>query len=161
MNGFNYRPSFRSQRDANVLVRTSQGVRDIADPALPNIEAMGISPVQIARILWQKEDSTNTVMPRRVFLLVRRYRPLSEEQQHRDPYRAFGFALAGCLFCDELLDLEIIQAQDVICPFASTPQRKTDERSNEHNTSEESRIHVYPIIKVLSILFPENFCGGN
>lgn len=102
-----------------MLVRTSQAVHDIADPTLPNIEYMGISPVQIAR-------------PHSVFLLVRRYKPLKDAQD-RDPYRAFGFALAGCLFYDELSDLEVVRAQDVVCPFASTPQRETDADINEHN----------------------------
>ena len=123
MNGFSYRPSFRSKRDANALVRTSQAFRDIADPELPLIEEMGISPVQIIRILWEK-GVRDTLLPQtaaeKVLLVVRRYKPLSQEAQTRDPYRNFGFALSGCLFCAELLDLEVIRACDVVCPFAST-----------------------------------------
>lgn len=112
---------------------------------------MGLSPVKIIRILWVKQNHGTAQpedMSRSVFLLVRRYKPLNRDAEGHDPYRSFGFALAGCLFCAELLDLEIVQVQDVICPFASTSYAKAVFNTTEHSVFGDDLIHVFPIIKV-------------
>lgn len=58
--------------------------------------------------------------PTTVLLAIRRYTPLSEEDQEKDPYRLWGFA-GGELFYDHFLkDYLIIKPEEVIGHIAKT-----------------------------------------
>lgn len=55
-----------------------------------------------------------------ISLVVQRHQSLEREAAELDPYRTFGFVIAGRLFYARLLPPEVVSSQEIVCPFAKT-----------------------------------------
>ena len=140
---FTCRPFAMSDKDANVMIRTSgQTGIDLADASTPEVEATALVAVQIIRILWMKGSSSRTPA---VLLVVRRHQELPVNMKHQDPYRGLGFAVAGCLYRSAHKPFEVITADAIVCPFARTEYSGL---SMQVPVAHKDLVHDLPLVRV-------------
>lgn len=151
INGYNCRPYTTSLRDANVIIRGRDAI-DLMDPSLPEVEDTGLMAAQILRIL--RHNPSKLPQNDTVLLIVRCYEPYQGEAD-KDPYRGFGFALAGCLFQKRYGEMRIARADDIICQFIQTDYEEPggEEMIPPH-------VHVLPLVKVCFPAVPSSNSQG-
>ena len=142
LGGVFYQPYCRSPKNANVILRKVSSPATTIDPALPTAENADFVPSQILAIYSRKSAQESGIALSEVFLAVKRHIPLTEAEQVADPYREFGFVIAGGLFSPHFSPPEIVPVDDIVCLFAKTHFK--------HDTfvGIRSAIHVLPLIKV-------------
>lgn len=142
MHGFSYRPSARSLKDSNIIIRSQVQTAPSTLPA--DDVGNSFSAAQIAWILRAPSRSGNgtVVAPNTLIVIVRRLVPLSSAEAEADPYRKFPFYVAGSLFRNEFLRPEIISPEDILCPFARTPFKELGQM--QHG----DKVHVLPLNRV-------------
>jgi hypothetical protein len=112
------------------------------------------SPADANAIIWSNEtdNETDTQVPAHIlgifiyqastFLVLERLVALEPELKLKDPFRAFGFPIAGALFHDRCHPAEVVPLKDLVTLFAKTTYYDDILCLNV--------VHVLPILKVVS-----------
>ena len=93
-----------------------------------------------ARILTLFTDTTATTTPAPSFAVIERHVELSERDHVSDPYRRFGFPVAGALYYNKFHPPEVISLNKIITQFAKT--------TFIHEPLNVEVAHILPIFKV-------------
>jgi hypothetical protein len=119
--GIVFQAAGRSPKDANVIVRSADGV----------------VPARIQSLFTDKRAVNGQVQ---LHVVVERHVDLAPEDITNDPYRQFGFVVAGGLFQNVFHAPEIIPSGDLVTLFGKTPFF--------HDRIGKEVVHVLPIFKV-------------
>ena len=114
----------RSPRDSNVIIWDKYSREKCA----------------AARILTLFTDTTATTTPEPSFAIIERHVELNERDHVSDPYRRFGFPVAGALYYNKFHPPEVISSNKIITQFAKT--------SFIHEPLGVEVAHILPIFKV-------------
>ncbi|KAI5988755.1 hypothetical protein EDD15DRAFT_2198842 [Pisolithus albus] len=102
--GMVFRTVSRSPRDANVIVWDTHSREKCT----------------AARILALFIDTTATASPTPSFAVIERHVELSQKDEDLDPYRRFGFPVAGALYYDKFHPPEVVSSSKLVTQFAKT-----------------------------------------
>ncbi|KAH7916868.1 hypothetical protein BV22DRAFT_1052853, partial [Leucogyrophana mollusca] len=122
--GIIFQTSQRSPKDANAIIRDANETE---------------VPAEIQSIFMDKDLQHQKREPR-VFVIVKRFVALGPTEKKWDPYRRFGWVVAGALFFDILHPAEVIEVENLVTLFAKT--------SYYHRQIRAKIIHALPIKRV-------------
>ena len=114
----------RSPRDSNVII----------------LDKYSREKCVAARILALFMDTTATTTPAPSYAVIERHMELSERDHVSDPYRRFGFPVAGALYYNKFHPPEVISSNKIITQFAKT--------IFIHEPLNAEVAHILPIFKV-------------
>ncbi|KAI5981365.1 hypothetical protein EDD15DRAFT_2204114 [Pisolithus albus] len=126
----------RSPGDANVIVRDKHSREKCT----------------AARILALFTDTTATTSPMPSFAVIERHVELNQKDQELDPYRRFGFPVAGALYYDKFHPSEVVSSNKLVTQFAKTVF--------VHEPLNSEVAHVLPIFKTIHLAVERHLDGN-
>lgn len=136
--GLNFQSYSRLPHAANVIIRDPSSI----DFPARIVEILLYTPATAAH-------TSKTTSPPRITVIFQRYKAKPPGQH--DPYKEFGFVVAGGLFRDDCSELEFTDMENIVTHFGKTPYR-----GHPKDPAPQGLIHVLPLYKVLNV---HNNCG--